>query len=238
MGRDTQALDEAEITRGAVETVAENTVDGITSPLLFALLGGAPLALAYKAINTLDSMVGYRNERYGDSRYASARLDDLANWLPAWLTALCLWLAGVLWLRFTAHPALAGRSGGHLARSTPPSSPQRGLARGDGGEFAGRPVGRHQRLPGRHTGPRWAPPILKASHITTTIWLMHGAWLMFFLLLFFPQLYFVMATGPGDARPARQPTLDHWPSHGGQAAALLQRLACLPTTRWKISAPT
>ena len=90
VGRDTQALDEAEITRGAVETVAENTVDGITSPLLFALLGGAPLALAYKAINTLDSMVGYRNERYGDFGYASARLDDLANWLPARLTALCL----------------------------------------------------------------------------------------------------------------------------------------------------
>ena len=82
VGRDTQALDEAEITRGAVETVAENTVDGITSPLLFALLGGAPLALAYKAINTLDSMVGYRNERYGDFGYASARLDDLAGGAP------------------------------------------------------------------------------------------------------------------------------------------------------------
>ncbi len=60
VGRDTQNLDEAEITRGTVETVAENTVDGITAPLFFALIGGAPLALAYKAVNTLDSMVGYK----------------------------------------------------------------------------------------------------------------------------------------------------------------------------------
>ena len=83
VGRDTQNLDEAEITRGTVETVAENTVDGITAPLFFALIGGAPLALAYKAVNTLDSMVGYKNQRYADFGFASAKLDDLANWVPA-----------------------------------------------------------------------------------------------------------------------------------------------------------
>src|SRR5690554_7580424 len=79
VGRDTEGLDEGEVTRGAVETVAENTVDGITAPLFFALLGGAPLAVAYKAVNTLDSMVGYRSERYRDFGRAAARLDEIGR---------------------------------------------------------------------------------------------------------------------------------------------------------------
>ncbi|WP_355662123.1 adenosylcobinamide-phosphate synthase CbiB [Halomonas salifodinae] len=114
VGRDTEHLDEAEISRGAVETVAENTVDGITAPLFFALLGGAPLALAYKAINTLDSMVGYRDERYADFGWASARLDDVANWLPARLTALTLWLGALClngWDRTIAMRVAEGRWG-------------------------------------------------------------------------------------------------------------------------------
>lgn len=86
VGRDTEHLDEPEVVRGTVETVAENIVDAVTSPLFFAALGGAPLALAYRAVNTLDSMVGYKNERYLHLGWASARLDDLANWLPARLT--------------------------------------------------------------------------------------------------------------------------------------------------------
>ncbi|WP_311946595.1 adenosylcobinamide-phosphate synthase CbiB [Halomonas piscis] len=92
VGRDTQALDEAGIARGAVETVAENTSDGIVAPLLFALLGGAPLALAYKAVNTLDSMIGYRTPRHEHFGRAAARLDDAVNWLPARMTALCFCL--------------------------------------------------------------------------------------------------------------------------------------------------
>ncbi|WP_417330968.1 adenosylcobinamide-phosphate synthase CbiB [Halomonas cupida] len=91
VGRDTSQLDERGVTRACVESVAENTVDGITAPLFWAVLGGAPLALAYKAVNTLDSMVGYRNERFADFGWASARLDDAANWLPARLTALAMW---------------------------------------------------------------------------------------------------------------------------------------------------
>lgn len=86
VGRDTEKLDEREIVRGGVETVAENIVDAVTSPLFYAALGGAPLAMAYRAVNTLDSMVGYRNEKYLYLGWASARLDDLANWLPARLT--------------------------------------------------------------------------------------------------------------------------------------------------------
>ncbi|SIQ66376.1 adenosylcobinamide-phosphate synthase CbiB [Paenibacillus macquariensis] len=90
VGRDTAHLDEPEIVRGTVETVAENIVDAIVSPLFFALIGGAPLAMAYRAVNTLDSMVGYKNDKYINLGWASARLDDIANFIPARITALLL----------------------------------------------------------------------------------------------------------------------------------------------------
>jgi len=90
VGRDTQDLNEREVVRGAVESVAENSVDGVLAPLLFAFLGGAPLALAYKAVNTLDSMVGYKNDRYLQFGWASARLDDLANYIPARVAGLLM----------------------------------------------------------------------------------------------------------------------------------------------------
>ena len=93
VGRETERLDEPEIVRGAVETVAENTGDGVIAPLFFLMLGGPPLAIAYKAVNTLDSMVGYKNERYLDYGWASARFDDLANYFPARLTGLLMVLA-------------------------------------------------------------------------------------------------------------------------------------------------
>ncbi|KAB2328604.1 cobalamin biosynthesis protein [Cytobacillus depressus] len=90
VGRDTDRLNEPEIVRATVETVAENTSDGITAPLFWALIGGAPLALMYRAINTCDSMVGYRNEKYADFGWASARLDDIVNWIPSRLTSVCM----------------------------------------------------------------------------------------------------------------------------------------------------
>ncbi|MHB9144576.1 MAG: adenosylcobinamide-phosphate synthase CbiB [Symbiobacteriia bacterium] len=96
VGRDTDRLDAREVARGVVESVAENTSDGVVAPLLFGLLGGAPLALAYKAVNTLDSMVGYKDERYLHLGWASARLDDLANLIPARLSGLLLVLAAGL----------------------------------------------------------------------------------------------------------------------------------------------
>ncbi|WP_374713013.1 adenosylcobinamide-phosphate synthase CbiB [Symbiobacterium terraclitae] len=95
VGRDTEALDAVEVTRAAVETVAESTCDGVIAPLFWGLIGGAPLAMAYKAVNTLDSMVGHRDERYREFGWASARLDDLANLAPARLSALLLALAGL-----------------------------------------------------------------------------------------------------------------------------------------------
>jgi adenosylcobinamide-phosphate synthase len=90
VGRDTDGLTEPEIWRALVETVAENSSDGVIAPLFYLMLGGPALGLAYKAVNTLDSMVGYKNERYLLFGRASARFDDLANWLPARITGLLM----------------------------------------------------------------------------------------------------------------------------------------------------
>lgn len=86
VGRDTEDLDEPEIVRATVETIAENVVDGITAPMFYAFIGGVPLALAYKAANTLDSMFGYKNEKYLNFGWASAKLDDALNFIPARLS--------------------------------------------------------------------------------------------------------------------------------------------------------
>ncbi len=93
VGRETDTLDETGITRATVETVAENLVDGVVSPLFFTLLGGAPLAMAYKMINTLDSMIGYKNDRYLYFGRFAARLDDAANFIPARLSVPFIALA-------------------------------------------------------------------------------------------------------------------------------------------------
>ena len=96
VGRDTERLDAAGVARAAVETVAENFSDGEIAPLFYLLLGGAPLALGYKAVNTMDSMVGYKNERFLHFGRAAAKLDDAANFLPARISALLLILAAPL----------------------------------------------------------------------------------------------------------------------------------------------
>lgn len=104
VGRDTANLDEPELVRATVETVAENIVDGITSPLFYGFLGGAPLAMAYKATNTLDSMVGYKSEKYFYLGRISARWDDIANYLPARITAIYIMIASFL-LRYDTKEA-------------------------------------------------------------------------------------------------------------------------------------
>lgn len=93
VGRDINNYNEAGLARATVETVAENLVDGVTAPLFFAAIGGAPLALAYKMTNTLDSMVGYKNQTYRQFGRASARIDDILNYLPARLTVPVIALA-------------------------------------------------------------------------------------------------------------------------------------------------
>ncbi len=96
VGRQTQNLDERGITRASIETVAENFVDGFISPLFFALIGGVPLALAFKMVNTLDSMVGYKNEKYFLFGKASARIDDVANLIPARLSVFIIGITSFL----------------------------------------------------------------------------------------------------------------------------------------------
>lgn len=90
VGREVRHLDRTGVVKAAVETVAENFVDGVLSPLFFAVIGGVPLAMAYKMVNTLDSMVGYTNETYLYFGRASARLDDIANYIPARLSLLII----------------------------------------------------------------------------------------------------------------------------------------------------
>jgi adenosylcobinamide-phosphate synthase len=86
VGRDVTNYKETDISRATVETVAENLVDGVISPLFFAAIGGAPLAMAYKMVNTLDSMIGYKNEKYLEFGKASARIDDVLNYIPTRLS--------------------------------------------------------------------------------------------------------------------------------------------------------
>lgn len=96
VGRDTANLNEEGVARAAVESVAESMVDGVTAPLFFAVLGGPMAAMLYKAINTMDSMFGYKNEQYLSFGWAAARLDDLANFVPARLTSLMIPAAAFL----------------------------------------------------------------------------------------------------------------------------------------------
>lgn len=93
VGRDTHALSDAEVNRALIETLAESACDGIVAPLLYLAIGGVPLAMAYKAVNTLDSMIGHDDERYLYFGKAAARLDDVANYLPARVTAFAIMLA-------------------------------------------------------------------------------------------------------------------------------------------------
>ena len=92
VGRDTENLDEPEIVRGVIETVSENTSDGVTAPLFWAVLLGAPGIWGYKAVNTLDSMVGYRNDKYAEFGRFSAKADDWLNWIPSRLTGALILL--------------------------------------------------------------------------------------------------------------------------------------------------
>ncbi len=96
VGRDTRELDKAGVVRACVESVAENTVDGVTAPLFWAVAGGPVGSLLYKAVNTMDSIFGYRNDRYEHFGWAPARLDDLVNWIPARITGMILVLSS--WL--------------------------------------------------------------------------------------------------------------------------------------------
>lgn len=96
VGRDTDNLSVEEITRATVETIAENIVDGIISPLFYFIIGGAPLAILYRAVNTMDSMIGYKNDKYIDFGKVAARIDDILNFIPARITAILIILISLI----------------------------------------------------------------------------------------------------------------------------------------------
>ncbi|RKD22502.1 cobalamin biosynthesis protein [Caminicella sporogenes] len=96
VGRDTENLSKREIIRATVETIAENISDGIIAPLFYIFLGGAALGMTYKAVNTLDSMVGYKNDKYIDFGWASARIDDIVNYIPARITSIFIVIASAV----------------------------------------------------------------------------------------------------------------------------------------------
>lgn len=187
VGRDTEQLDEKQITRAVVETVAENSSDGVIAPLLYMILGGAPLALAYKAVNTLDSMVGYKNERYISFGWASARLDDIVNFIPARITAFLISLAAlVLGMDFRGSLTTMLREGKN--HSSPNSGYPEAAAAGAlsvqlGGTnyYFGKPVC-------KPTIGRAARPLDKED-IIKTIKLMYGAY--FLALIIFKIIYIV-----------------------------------------------
>jgi len=108
VGRDTHALTEKEILKATMESLAENLSDGVIAPVFYLVVGGLPLAMAYKAINTLDSMVGYRNDKYLHFGWAAARLDDIANYIPARITGILIIVVSFLVSRslFTVHCSL------------------------------------------------------------------------------------------------------------------------------------
>ena len=96
VSRDTETMDEKMIIRSTMETISENTVDGIVAPMFYIFLGGLPLAMTYKAINTLDSMVGYKNEKYMDFGKFSAKIDDVANFIPARITGILIVIGSII----------------------------------------------------------------------------------------------------------------------------------------------
>ena len=140
VGRDTGALDREGVIKAAVETIAENTTDGVVAPLAYMLLGGAPLGLLYKAVNTLDSMVGYHSDQYEYLGKFSARMDDIFNFIPARLAAVCL-IAGT-----HARHGQPQRAAHLPSRPEPPQKPERRTDRGGLRGRAAYPAGRGREL--------------------------------------------------------------------------------------------
>ena len=181
VSRDTDELTETEVARAAVETVAENTVDGVTAPLFYALLGGAPLALLYKAGNTMDSMLGHKNERYLYFGRVAAKLDDLANWLPARLTVPAMLLAAAL-LRLDVKAALLAVRRDSRRHPSPNSGYSEAVAAGAlnvtlGGE--NKYYGSSSRRPllwpeGRPTAAHDIAAVTKLMRLTSAIFLVFG----------------------------------------------------------------
>ena len=184
VGRDTDRLNEPEIVRATVETIAENTVDGIIAPLIFYLIGGLPLAMMYRAANTMDAMIGYRNEKYLYFGRAAARLDDVLNYVPARLTAM-LFIVSAAVLNLDYMNAL------HMVRRDADKhpSPNGGYAEAAVAGALNIRLGGFNSYFGRQTFRAYmgeAIEILSANHILATIRMMYTATILFltFVLIF------------------------------------------------------
>ena len=179
VGRDTAQLSEPEVVRATVETLAESTTDGVIAPLFFLTLGGPPAALAYKAINTLDSMVGHHKPNYRHLGWASARLDDVANWVPTHITALLLVVAAGI-VSLSAHRMRQAwrtlRRDGHKHPSPNSGRPEAAMAGALQVQLGGTNIYHGQPEQRPHLGDPHER--LRLSHITDAVILM---WMTAFL---------------------------------------------------------
>jgi len=194
VGRDTSSLDEVAVVRATVETVAENTADGIVAPLFYLMLGGVPLGLVYKAVNTLDSMVGYKNERYLNFGRAAAKLDDVLNFIPARLGALIM-LIGTWLQRLDTSRAFHVWKRDRKKHDSPNSAQTESVVAGTLGIMLGGPSHYFGRLVQK---PTIGDDLRKAvsEDIKTTIKLMYiTSFFMFLLALLFRILWLVICHG-------------------------------------------
>ena len=182
VGRDTQNLNEAEVTRAAVETVSENTVDGVISPLFYFAIGGLPLAIFYRAANTMDSMIAYKNEKYFFFGQIAARLDDILNYVPARITAI-LFICAAFILRLDYKNAFAMMK--RDAKKHP--SPNGGYAEATvAGALNVRLGGTNYYFGEPHFRAYMGEPneSLEAEHILGAIRLMYTATILFLIIVF------------------------------------------------------
>ena len=182
VGRDTAALTVPEVTRATVETVAENIVDGVIAPLFYFAVGGVPLAFLYRAVNMMDSMIGYKNDKYRDFGMAAARTDDVFNYLPARITGLLLLLSACI-LRYNAGGAWTTIRRDAAKHPSPNSGiPEAGVAGALGVQLGGLNyyggIASHRAKMGEPLTE------LKPAHIYQTIRLMYTASILFVLLIF------------------------------------------------------
>lgn len=181
VGRDTDNLTIAEVTRGTVETIAENIVDGIISPLFYFVIGGVPLAFLYRAVNTLDSMIGYKNDKYLDFGMIAARVDDVFNYIPARLTGILLAAAASI-LGFSTGDAINAMRQDAVKHPSPNSGfPEAGVAGALGIRLGGLNyyggIASHRAYMGQEVNP------LAPIHIKQTIRMMYTVTLLFVIII-------------------------------------------------------
>jgi adenosylcobinamide-phosphate synthase len=164
VGRDTNNLDVHEISRAVIETLAESACDGVVAPLFYMSVGGVPLAMAYKAINTLDSMIGHADDRYFYFGKAAARLDDAANFLPARLTALSIVAASGLSRANTSDAAKIWLRDGSRHKSPNAGQPESAISGALGVRLGGGNFYRGEFIPAAPIGEEFPAPQLRHAH--------------------------------------------------------------------------